>query len=199
MGNVGVRFSMSLDGFIAGPNDDVGHVFSWMMSGDTEYTVTIGNQDLTLKMSEQGVKLYKDMAQSTGAIVSGRRSFDVAGAWGGRHPVNVPIFVVTHNVPQEWVDKPGSPFTFVTDGVESAVRQAKAVAGDKNVGVGGADITQQCIRAGLLDEIGIDLVPVVLGSGVRLFENIGDEPLQLESTMVSKDTGVIHLRFRVVK
>lgn len=199
MGNVGVRFSMSLDGFIAGPNDDVGHVFSWMMSGDTEYAVTIGNQDLTLKMSEQGVKLYKDMAQSTGAIVSGRRSFDVAGAWGGRHPVNVPIFVVTHNVPQEWVDKPGSPFTFVTDGVESAVRQAKAVAGDKNVGVGGADITQQCIRAGLLDEIGIDLVPVVLGSGVRLFENIGDEPLQLESTMVSKDTGVIHLRFRVVK
>ena len=98
--------------------------------------------------------------------------FDMAGAWGGKHPMNVPVFVVTHTIPQE-SNKPGMPFTFVTDGVESAVTQAKAVAGNKSVGVGGADLMRQCLKAGLLDEIGIDLVPVLLGRGVRLFEYLG--------------------------
>lgn len=188
---------MSLDGFIAGPNDEVDRIFAWMMSGDTKHTVTIGDQELDLKLSEQGVEMFDEMAHGIGAIVSGRRMFDVAGAWGGKHPLDVPVFVVTHHIPEEWANKP--PFTFVTDGVESAVRQAKAVAGDKSVGVGGADITQQCIKAGLLDEIGIDLVPVLLGRGIRLFDNLDDMPLELESTSVSEDVGVIHLRFRVVK
>jgi dihydrofolate reductase len=139
------------------------------------------------------------MAQSIGAILSGRRLFDVAGAWGGKHPLDVPIVVLTHHPPQEWVNKPGSPFTFVTDGIESAVAKAKAIAGSKNVGVGGADVTRQCLKAGLLDEIGIDLVPVLLGSGVRLFEHLGIEPVELEITSVSEDIGVTHLRYRVVK
>ena len=125
--------------------------------------------------------------------------FDVAGAWGDKHPLDVPIFVVTHSVPQEWVNKEGSPFTFVTDGVESAVEQAKAVVGHKNVGVGGADIAQQCIRAGLLDEIHIGLVPVLLGDGIRLFGHLGTEPIELESTSVVEDNGVTHLTYRILK
>jgi len=124
--------------------------------------------------------------------------FDVAGAWGGKHPMDVPVIVVTHTIPQEWV-KAGSPFTFVTDGVASAVERAKKVAGDKNVGVGGADITRQRLKAGLLDEIQIDLVPVLLGSGVRLFEHLGIEPVELERTKVIEAPGVTHLGFRVVK
>jgi dihydrofolate reductase len=111
--------------------------------------------------------------------------------------LGVPTFVVTHTVPQEWVYE-GSPFTFVTDGVESTVEQAKALAGDKDVAVG-ASIAQQCIRAGLLDEIHIDLVPLLLGSGVRLFEHLGTEPIELESTRVIEAPGVTHLTFRVVK
>jgi len=112
--------------------------------------------------------------------------------------LGVPTFVVSHTVPQEWVYE-GSPFTFVTDGVESAVEQAREVAGDKDVAVGAASIVQQCLRAGLLDEIHIDLVPVLLGDGVRLFEHLGTVPIELESTQVIEGAGVTHLTFRVVK
>jgi dihydrofolate reductase len=124
--------------------------------------------------------------------------FDVSGAWGGKHPMDVPVVVLTHIVPQEWVYE-GSPFTFVTEGIEQAVEHAQAIAGDKTVGVGGADVTRQCLKAGLLDEIGIDLVPVLLGSGVRLFEHLGIEPVELERTSVTEAPGVTHIRFRVVK
>lgn len=198
MGSVGAGFSMSLDGFIAGPNDDVGRLFAWMSRGDTDLTLSRGDTDIDLQVSSEGAKQFEEIMHSIGAIVSGRRMFDIAGAWGGKHPLNVPVVVVTHTIPQEWVGRE-SPFTFVTEGVESAIQQAKAIAGDKNVGVGGADITRQCLKAGLLDEIGIDLVPVLLGQGVRLFEYLGIEPIELETQKVVEDIGVTHLQFRVVK
>ncbi|MCI0713843.1 MAG: dihydrofolate reductase family protein [Chloroflexi bacterium] len=198
MGIVGAGFSMSLDGFIAGPNDDFQRLFGWMSLGNTDVTLSTGDRDIELKVSEESAKSFEDLMQATGAIVSGRRMFDVAGAWGGKHPLNVPIVVLTHQPPQEWV-KDESPFTFVTDGIESAVAKAKQIAGDKNVGVGGADITRQCLKAGLLDEIGIDLVPVLLGSGVRLFEYLGIEPVELECTRVAAAPGVTHLSYRVLK
>jgi len=198
MGKVAAGFSMSLDGFIAGPNDDVQRLFAWMFSGDTDLKVSTGDRDIELKVSSKSAEQFEERTQAAGAIVSGRRMFDVAGAWGGKHPMDVPIFVVTHTIPQEWV-KEGSPFTFVTDGVESAVEKAKKVAGDKNVGVGGADITRQCLKLGLLDEIQIDLVPVLLGQGVRLFEHLGIEPIELERTGVIESPGVTHLSFRIVK
>jgi dihydrofolate reductase len=189
---------MSLDGFIAGPNDDVQRLFAWLFSGDTDLKLSAGDRDMDLKVSSEGAEQFEEMTRATGAIVSGRRMFDVAGAWGGKHPMDVPVFVVTHTVPQEWV-REGSPFTFVTDSVASAVAKAKAVAGGKNVGVGGADVARQCLKAGLLDEVHIDLVPVLLGSGVRLFEHLGIEPVELEATTVVEDAGVTHLTFRVVK
>lgn len=108
------------------------------------------------------------------------------------------MVVLTHHVPQEWV-KEGSPFTFVTDGVESAIAQAKVIAGEKNVAVGSASTLQQCLKAGLLDEIHIDLIPVLLGGGVRLFEHFGNEPIELEMIRVIEGTDVTHLKFRVVK
>jgi len=98
----------------------------------------------------------------------------------------------------QW-SKEGSPFTFVTDGVESAIRQAKQAAGDKHVAVSSANIMQQCLKAGLLDEIHIDLVPVLLGAGVRLFDDLGAAPIALERTRVIEAPGVTHLFFRVVK
>jgi dihydrofolate reductase len=124
--------------------------------------------------------------------------FDIANAWGGNPPGGGSCFVVTHTVPQEWV-KDGSPFTFVTDGVESAIRQAKKAAGGKDVGVSSASIAQQCLQAGLLDEIQLDLAPVLLGGGVRLFDRLGAQPIQLETIKVVNTPDVTHLRFRVVK
>jgi dihydrofolate reductase len=204
MGKVATGLSMSLDGFIAGPNDGperpLGEggerLFAWYSSGDTEYWLP--GTEMVFMVSPQSAELLREAHSKMGAFVTGRRTFDITNGWGGRPPLGVPTFVVTHTVPQEWVYE-GSPFTFVTDGVESAVEKAKEVAADKDVAVGAASIAQQCIRAGLLDELHIDLVPVLLGNGVRLFDHLGAEPIELESTRVIEGAGVTHLTFRVVK
>ncbi len=198
MGSVGTGFSMSLDGFVAGPHDDVQRLFAWMFQGANDLEWSSGETDLGLKLSPQSAEVFEDAARTTGALVAGRRLFDIAGAWGGKHPLNVPVFVVTHSVPEEWV-KPGSPFTFVTDGVESAIEQAKHVAGDKRVAVASPTIVRQCLQLGLLDEIHIDLVPVLLGDGIRLFDHLGAGPIELERTRVIEAPGVTHLTFRVVR
>jgi dihydrofolate reductase len=204
MGKVATGLSMSLDGFIAGPNDGPGQplgeggerLFEWFSGGDTEYGLP--GTEMVFRVSQQSAEMLREAHAGMGAFVTGRRTFDIANAWGGSPPLGVPTFVVTHAVPDEWVYE-GSPFEFVTDGVEGAVERARAVAGDKDVAVGAASIAQQCIRAGFLDEIHVDLVPVLLGDGVRLFEHIGAGPIELESTRVIEGTGVTHLTFRVVK
>lgn len=196
MGKVMLAISMSLDGFIAGPNDDVQHLFKWYFSGPTEIPVQGGR--MTLKVSQESAKLLESAAQANGAMVAGRRMFDVAGAWGGQPPFS-PCFIVTHHPPQEWI-KEGSPFIFVTEGVESAIEQAKTSAGqEKNVAVATPSVMQQSLKAGLLDEIHIDLVPVLLGSGTRLFEYLGIEPIELEVTQVVPAPGVTHLTYRIIK
>jgi dihydrofolate reductase len=204
MGIVRTGHSTSLDGFIAGPNDGpeapMGEggerLLAWYSGGDTEYRLP--GTEMVFKVSPQSAELLRETSRTTGALVTGRRTFDLTQGWGGRHPLDVPVFVVTHTVSQEWVYE-GSPFTFVTDGLESAVEQAKSVAGDKDVGAVGASIVQQCIRAGLLEEIHVDLVPVLLGGGVRLLDHLGTEPIDLERTRVIEGAGVTHLTFRVVR
>ena len=204
MGKVAMGLSMSLDGFIAGPNDgperplgeEGERLFEWYSSGDTEYKLP--GTEMVFNVSPQSAELLRQAHGKMGAFVTGRRTFDITNGWGSNPPLGVPAFVVTHTVPQEWVYE-GSPFTFVTDGVESAVEQARAVAGEKDVAVGAASIAQQCIRAGLLDVIHVDLVPVLLGGGVRLFEHLGTTPIELESTEVIEGSGVTHLTFRVVR
>lgn len=199
MGTVGTGFSMSLDGFVAGKNDDVSKVFAWMSQGDTDMTLQTGDGDLDLKVSKQSADMLTDASRSVGALVAGRHLFDIANAWGGKHPLNVPVVVVTHHVPEEWANKPGSPFTFVTDGVASAIQTAQQIAGDKMIAIASPSVLQQAIKLGLLDEIHIDLVPVLLGGGVSMFDQLGIDPLDLECTNMIKAPGVIHLDFRVIK
>ena len=204
MGKIRTGHSTSLDGFIAGPNDGpnapIGEggerLLAWYSAGDTEYRLP--GSEMVFKVSPQTAELLREIRATTGALVTGRRTFDLTNGWGGRHPLDVPVFVVSHTIPQEWVYE-GSSFGFVTDGLESALEQAKAIAGDKDVGVVGASLVQQCIRAGLLDEIHVDVVPVLLGGGVRLFDHLGTELIELESTRVIEGAGVTHLTFRVVK
>ncbi|MBC7813442.1 MAG: dihydrofolate reductase family protein, partial [Burkholderiales bacterium] len=181
MGKVSLGISMSLDGFVAGPGDDIQHLFKWYFGGDHEIPVQKGR--FTLKISPQSAQMLDKTMDNTGAMVAGRRMFDVAQAWGGNPPFQ-PCFIVTHNPPPEWLDKAGSPFTFVSDGVESAIRQAQQAAGEKNVAVATPDVAQQGLKLGLIDEIHIDLVPVLLGDGVPLFKHLGIEPLELEIVQV---------------
>jgi dihydrofolate reductase len=155
-------------------------------------------------------EMVAESLRATGAVVMGRRMFsggegpweddpNADGWWGEEPPFHVPVFVVTHHTREALPMQGGTTFTFVTDGVESAVERARAAAGDKNVSVGGgASVIQQLMDAGLLDEIQIHLVPVLLGGGVRLFENVGVADLE-RTEFASSPKGVTHLRFRVPK
>ena len=147
-------------------------------------------------VSEASAGYLREALAGVGALVAGRRLFDHTRGWGGSHPLGVPVFVLTHTTPEGW-PRDDAPFTFVTDGVESAVAQAKAVAGDKTVAVASPNVAQQCLNAGLLDGIGVDLVPVLLGDGIRFFDNLSNAPVALEGPRVIEGTGVTHLYYRV--
>ncbi|SRR6266498_1543435 len=178
--------AMSLDGFIAGPDDAVSQpagrggerLFAWSDDGATARAV-------------------HHEYDATGAVLSGRRTYDLVNGWGGDHHDGVPMFILTHQPPDEVPEGKGT-YTFVTDGVESAVAQAKAAAGDKDVLLHGADITRQCLRAGLLDEMVIHLIPVLLGEGRRLFDHLGSEHVELELVHLREAPQATHLRYRVV-
>jgi dihydrofolate reductase len=197
MGTVVASFSMSLDGFIADPEDNVGPLFDWYFNGSVE--ITPPGYPITYKMSEASAKYWNEFTKDAagGALVCGRRVFDYTKGWGGNPPMGGPAFVVSHRPPPEnWPPRPDAPFTFVTDGVESAVAQAKA-AGNGNVGITGPNIAQQCLNLGLLDEVRIDLVQVLLGKGIRYFDNITNTSARFERAEVVEGDGVTHLSYRV--
>jgi dihydrofolate reductase len=210
MAKVIVALTMSLDGFIAGAKDGpaegegVMRLFNWYFEGDTpirqyQEAASRGVSVPPFKLASSNATVFEELIESGGAVVTGRRTYDLSNAWDGNGPLpRLPLFVVTHNVP-DVVPKGESTYTFVTDGVESAVAQAKAAAGEKYVSLMGASIPQQCLRAGLLDEIQIHLVPVLLGAGVRLFDHLSTDSIELETLRVVDGPGVTHLRFRVVR
>lgn len=190
-----VEMSMSLDGFIARPDHGTDEVHAWYDGGDV--AVQMPNSDLTFEVDEASAPIVRE-AFDLGANVTGRVTFDDAEAWGGDDPMGIPSFIVTHEVPPEWRDR-DAPFVFVTDGVESAIAQARAaVPDDRPVGVAGGDIAMQCLRLGLLDELRIHLVPVLLGDGIRLFDALDGAPVALEQQRVVTAPGVVHLFYRVV-
>jgi dihydrofolate reductase len=203
MGKVVFNMTMSLDGFVAGPNDGPGNglgdrgeqLFDWYFKGDTDLKLSEGTP--LLRVSKQSAEIIRNAFQSYGAGIWGRKTFDITGGWGG-HPPGEPCFIVTHHVPQEWV-REGSPFIFVPDGVESAIRQAKEAAGDKDVVLCTASILQQGLRAGLVDELAIDVASVILGDGVRLFDKLSDRSIKLEKIDAIDAPLVTHMRYRVVK
>jgi dihydrofolate reductase len=194
MSKVIAIMSMSLDGYVADLDDGVGEVFDWYFSGDVEIH-TGGSDPMTFTVSEPSAEHIRGLTSELGAVLTGRRTFDVAHGWGGNHAWG-PAFVLAHQIPDGW-PRPDSTIHFVSDGIESAVQQAKAAAGGKSVGVHGADTIQQCLNAGLLDEISVDLAAVLLGSGVRLFDHLADPPAVLGNPTVISGVGVTHLRYPV--
>ena len=180
---VHVGTTMSLDGFIADRNGSVDRLYP--------------NLD-QLRETE----LLKEWIEMTGAAVMGKRAYEMAQGDLTGYEFQVPIFVLTHEVPDKAPKGQNERLTvtFVTDGIESAIRQAKAAAGDKYVTVvGGANTAQQCIRAGLVDEIEIGIVPVLLGDGLRFFDHLAAEQIELERIKTTESPGRTDIRFRVVK
>jgi dihydrofolate reductase len=187
MGSVVIDMSMSLDGYIAAPNDnpeqglgeDGMRLHNWAFDDPSVFE-----------------RVYGNLVEETGAVIMGRRSYDNSiEAWGGKGPLgDVPCFVVTHKPPAS-----SDPvFTFVTEGIERALAKAQEVAAEKRIGLMGANIDQQFLAAGLVDEIRIHLINVLLGGGRRLFDQL-PERIELEQTGLSQTGGVTHLEYRVVR
>src|SRR5437588_13064468 len=197
MGSVIAHMAMSLDGFIASLDDQPGPLFDWYEAGEVA-TPTAGER-LTFHTDPASAEILSTMMGRAGALICGRRLFDLTGGWGGQHPAGCPVVVVTHAVPEGW-PRDDAPFTFVTDGIERAVEKAGDIAGDNVVGVNGGTIARQCLNAGLLDEIWVDLVPVLLGHGTPFFDQLVGAPVELEGpTSVAEGNRVTHLRYRVRK
>src|SRR6266508_2248443 len=167
--------SMSLDGYVADANDGVAEVFDWYFAGDVEVPTASTTSGMTFHVSAPSADHLRGLQAEVGAMLTGRRTFERADGW----------------------PRPGSTVQFVTDGIESAVARAKSAAAPKAVGVHGAQTIQQCLDAGLLDEIHIDLAAVLLGAGVRLFDRLANTPVVLGNPTVVTGVGVTHLRYPV--
>lgn len=197
MGRVLTGASVSLDGFIAGPDESgFEHLFAWYTAGDHAFPST--HPEVPFRLTDVDHRYLADYVDSVGALVVGRRLFDLTGGWGGIHPLDRSVVVVTHRVPADWVDAhPDAPFSFVTDGVAAAIERAREIAGEKNVGVAAGTIASQCLELGLIDEIWLDLAPVLLGGGVRFFDPLEHAPITLDGPAVVEGTRITHLRYVV--
>lgn len=191
MGQVILHMSMSLDGFIAGLNDSVEKplgeggekLHNWMNSGN-----------------DADVEIMKEWEQNIGAVVMGRWSFEIGVvAWGANPPFHSPVFVVSHKARERIIKDGGTTYTFVTNGMEHVLTQAKKAAGNKQVLLHGANIFKQYLKAELVDEIYIHLVPVLLGNGKRLFHNLEINQIDLIITKVIATSSATHIKYKIVK
>jgi dihydrofolate reductase len=195
VGKVISSASMSLDGFIAKADNSIGRLFDWYENGDVDFPTATGG--MTFHLSSVSAAYWRQWVEGLGAIVCGRTLFDVTDGWGGRHTMDAPVVVVTHRVPAEWVAAhPDAPFQFVTSGVADAVAKAQEIAGDRLVAVTAGTIARQALELGLLDEVAIDLVPVVMGTGRPYFGELALEDVPLgDPTVCIQGDRVTHLRF----
>lgn len=196
MSKVAAGATMSLDGFIAGPNESgFEHLFAWYSAGDHEYAST--HPEIPFVMTESDLAYFRKYLDATGVFVVGRRLFDLTDGWGGTHPSDKPIVVVTHRDADEWVAAhPDAPFTFV-GGIKEALDAATEIAGDKMIGVAGGEMARQFLEADLLDELWVDLAPVILGAGVPLLGPVAGAPIVLRDPDVQPGTRVTHLHYRI--
>lgn len=211
MSSVTCHISMSLDGFVAGPNQSVEHpigeggmrLHQWVFGTDSWR----GQHGLEGGERNADAEVVDEVVQGVGAYIMGRKMFGGGdgpwdetwtGWWGEDPPFHTPVFVLTHHAREPLPMQGGTTFTFVTDGIESALEQARTAAGDKDVAIaGGARTVQQYLAAGLLDEFYLHIVPIVLGAGERLLEDVGDPTL--EPVKVIASPAVTHVKYRVVR
>jgi dihydrofolate reductase len=199
MGQVIASASMSLDGYIAKDDNTIGRLFDWLQNGEVELPTV--DDRITFHLSRASADYWRSWVDGLGALVCGRTLFDFTGGWGGLHTMGVPVVVVTHEVPTDWVEAhPDAPFHFVTTGVGAAVAKAQEIAGDGTVAVAAGTIAGQCLELGLLDAVAVDLVPVVMGRGRPYFGELSsdDVPLGDPVECVQGDR-VTHLVFPVTR
>jgi dihydrofolate reductase len=198
MGKIVAGITMSVDGYITGPNDGPGNglgdggerLHYWVFGGPWTY-----DEEPTGEATGADKEFLEAANETVGAVIGGRATYDAAEAWGGKNPWGLPFFIVTHRPGDE---PPGAGFTFV-NGFEEAIARAREAAGGKDVSVmGGADLIRQALRAGLVEELSISMAPVVLGGGKSLFDGFG-ERVELEPVAVRRSPFATHITYRVVR
>jgi dihydrofolate reductase len=196
MGTTSIFAAVSLDGFIAADDDTVGPLFDWYGNGDV--AMTFSDTERVFRTTQATADFLQEFAPPIAAGVIGRRLFDITNGWNGVPANGEHVFVVTHEPPTDWEYRDTAPFTFVTDGVRSAVEQARAFAGDRDVSVTAGQIGGQALREGLIDQVVLNLVPAVLGSGKPFFGSGGiAEPILLEDPRIVQGKRVTHLVYDI--
>ena len=196
MGVTSIFAAVSLDGFIAKDDDTIGPLFDWYGNGDV--ATTFSDESRVFHTTRATADFLGSFAPPIAAGVMGRRLFDITNGWNGVPANGEHAFVVTHRPPTDWEYADTAPFTFVTDGIGSAVEQARAYAGDQDVSVTAGDIGGQALREGLIDRVVLNLVPAVLGTGRPFFGTGGmAEPLLFEDPRIVQGTAVTHLVYDV--
>jgi dihydrofolate reductase len=185
---------MSLDGFVAQPDDNPAELFEWYWAGDVE--VPSAQEQMKFSVDSASATVLQDLVSGCGAIVAGRRLFDQTDGWGDNHPAGAPVVVVTHRPPPDGAEQ-RFPRTTFTGGVAEAITAAKVIAGDRFVTIASADITQQALALGLVDEVCVSLVPVLFGTGVRYFGELLGGHVMLEDPVVVQGARALHLRYPV--
>ncbi|MBL1066632.1 dihydrofolate reductase family protein [Streptomyces sp. 7-21] len=193
MGMVFSHMTMSLDGFIADPRDRVEDLFEWYETG--EVPLPTASRDVTLRVDGDSAGVMRELTESCGALVAGRRLFDITDGWGDTHPVGAPVVVVTHRPPEDAATR-WPRTSFVTD-IGAAVTRAREIAGDKDVILASASVTQQALDLGLVDEVWVSLVPVLLGEGIPYFAKLHRGHVFLKDPAVVQGHRALHLRYRV--
>lgn len=198
MGRTIMGAVVSLDGYIAYPDGEVGPLFDWYGNGDVEWKFT-EKQEQPLRTTQASRDFMQAVYPDIGAVVIGRQLFDQTNGWGGVPAAGDHVFVVTHTPPTDWEFAETAPFTFVTDGVEAAIARARDFAGDRDVDVAGGEIGGQALRHGLVDQVVMNLVPVVLGAGRPFFGAMGPgETITLANpSRVAQGDRVTHLLYEV--
>jgi dihydrofolate reductase len=193
MAKVLTHMTMSLDGYIADPDDQPGELFDWYEAGDT--SVASANENVAFAVDQASAEVLRELTENVGAIVSGRRLFDMANGWNDTHPGGAPVVVVTHGPPADAAER--WPRTTFVDDVEAAIVRAREIAGDKDVTIASPDIIRQALDLGLVDEVCVSLVPVLFGEGVPYFAKLDRGHVMLEDPVVVQGRRALHLRYPV--
>jgi dihydrofolate reductase len=193
MSKVLSHMTMSLDGFIAQPDDNPAELFDWYEAGGE--SVESANDDVKFDVDADSADELRDLTEGTGALIAGRRLFDITDGWGDSHPVGAPVVVVTHQPPANAAER--WPNTTFVDSVEAAVSTAQEIAGDQNVVIASPNVIQQALQLGLLDEVVVSLVPVLFGEGIPYFAKLDRGHVMLEDPIVVQGTRALHLRYEV--
>lgn len=194
MAEVQTHMCMSLDGFVAKPDDQPAELFDWYWGGDVE--VPSAQDGMSFSVDTASAGMLRELMSDCGALVAGRRLFDQTDGWGDNHPVGAPVVVVTHRPPPDDAAE-RFPRTTFAGSVEEAIATAKEIAGDRSVTIASADIIQQALQLGLVDEICISQVPVLFGTGIRYFDEFVGDHVLLEDPVVVEGARALHLRYAV--